>query len=281
MRRIIVGLLLMAAVAAFVPPGRVLAWGVEGHRLVARVAWAQMTPAAKAAVTRLLGDEDFATVSTWADEVKSKRPETYNWHFVDVPYGEKAYDAARDCPNSEKGDCIIAALARAEQTMRNPARSENERREALKFFVHFMGDLHQPLHAIDNRDRGGNDVRAAVDGHPPAEGRNNPNLHSVWDSVLIGARGKTEETYGPWLIEQVKVHPVPSGPIDYTAWALESHRLAEDAVYTYPGFHAGAPGAEAVELNAAYQQKAHGLIDVQLQRAGVRLGRILNQIFGS
>jgi hypothetical protein len=90
-----------------------------------------------------------------------------------------------------------------------------------------------------------------------------------------------EPAYGTWLIDQVNAHPLPAGPTDYVAWALESHRLAEEATYTYPGFHAGAPGTDVVDLNAAYQQKAHAVIDQQLERAGVRLARILNQIFGS
>jgi hypothetical protein len=281
MRRLVVMFSLVVACAAVARPARVLAWGVEGHRLVARIALSQMTPAAKDAVNRLLGAEDFVTISTWADEVRSKRPETYNWHFVDIPYGEKKYDAARDCPRSEKGDCIIAELVRAEQTMRDHARSDDDRREALKFFIHFMGDLHQPLHAIDNHDKGGNDVHAAIEGHPPASGRNNPNLHAAWDSVLPDQRGLAEPAYAVWLIDAVDVHPLPAGRTDYVAWALESHRLAEESVYVYPGFHVGGPGAEVVQLDAAYQMKAHDVIDLQLERAGVRLARILNSIFGS
>ena len=280
-RRLSVSLLLVAASAAIAHPARLLAWGVEGHRLVARIALSQLTPAAKDAVTRLLGTEDFVAVSTWADEVRSQRPETYNWHFVDIPYGEKKYNATRDCPSSEKGDCLIAELVRAEKTMRDHARSDDARREALKFFIHFMGDLHQPLHAIDNHDKGGNDVRAAIEGHPPAAGRNNPSLHAAWDSALPDQRGMGEPVYAAWLIDGVMVHPLPAGRTDYVAWALESHRLAEEAVYAYPGFHAGAPGADVVVLSVAYQQKAHDVIDLQLERAGVRLARILNQIFGS
>ena len=90
------------------------AWGGQGHHIIARIALSRLTPEVQRTVTALLGPEDFVTISTWADDVRSARPETYNWHFVNIPHGPSKYDAARDCKPSDRGDCVVAAIERRE-----------------------------------------------------------------------------------------------------------------------------------------------------------------------
>src|SRR6187431_287238 len=164
------GLATFVALAIVMSPQAVApvsAWGAVGHRVVARIAWALMTPTARSQATALLevqpdlipkaGQDAFVAAGTWADEVRSTRPESYNWHFVDIPVDQPSYDAKRDCPPTEKGDCVIAEIARAQVELVESGRSIPLKGEALKFLIHFVGDLHQPLHSVDNHDRGGND----------------------------------------------------------------------------------------------------------------------------
>ncbi len=122
------------------------AWGDEGHRVVARLAEARLTPAARAGVANLLDPgETLADASLWADKVKyTSRPETRPWHFVDIPRQMTSYDATRDCSDPNPGDCIVVQTEQARQTLANPGAMN--RADALRFVVHFLGDLHQPLH---------------------------------------------------------------------------------------------------------------------------------------
>ena len=168
------------------------AWGAVGHRVVARIAWAWLTPAAGPRPRRCSAagvDAVSVAAATWADEVRSARPETYNWHFVDIPSASRDTTPTRDCPATEKGDCVIAEIARARVDLVDARRTSALKAEALKFLIHFVGDLHQPLHAIDNHDRGGNDV--SVNALRGEEGRAT-NLHAAWDTGLINLSTETE-----------------------------------------------------------------------------------------
>ena len=251
------------------------AFGAVGHHVIARIAWELMTPAAQGrAATLLEGRQDvFVAAATWADEVRSARPESYNWHFVDIPVGEAKYDAARDCPASERGDCVIAAIARVRADVVDATKPAAARAEALKFLVHFIGDLHQPLHAIDNHDRGGNDVRVfALRGGE--EGRNT-NLHAAWDTGIINLSAETEAARADRLIADLRKTP-PDAAIDIVRWAEDSHSIAERIVYGYPGFAKGGPPADLITLDDPYREKAATTIDQQLRLAGFRLAQILN-----
>ena len=271
------GLLVLAAAA--LPDRTVNAWGVSGHRVVAQIAWEGMTPAARSRASELLelgGAKAFIAAATWADEVRSARPETYNWHFVDILVPFDMYVPARDCPPTDRGDCVIAALARLRATVVDVARPAAQRAEALKFIIHFVGDLHQPLHATDNKDRGGNDVRVLA---LRAEDGRNTNLHAVWDTGLINLSKESEADRAERLLADVKARPIDVLGLDVERWVLESNRLGRQVVYTYPSFKVGAPGADPIALDDAYRKTAVETIDRQLQAAGVRLGALLNSLF--
>ena len=257
-------------------PERVSAWGAVGHHVVARIAWTRMTPAARDRASALLeggGLPAFVAAATWADDVRNSRPETYNWHFVDVPVDAR-YDAARDCPSTEKGDCVILAIARERATLADATGPLVKRAEALKFLIHFVGDLHQPLHSTDNHDRGGNDVAvAALRGE---DGRAT-NLHAVWDTGLINLSGETEASRADRLLAGLLAHPAKPG-LDVVKWVEESHEAGVRVVYRYPGFVTTGPPADPVALSEDYRARARPVIDRQLQVAGARLGAMLNAI---
>jgi hypothetical protein len=268
--------LVLVTCALGAAPADLGAWGPVGHRVVTRIALTEMSPAARRLVADLLGTEDPLEASIWADRIRVERPETYNWHFVDIPWGAASYVPSRDCRPTARGDCVIAAIGRTWPVLSDRSRVQNEGAEALKFVMHFVADVHQPLHAIDNRDRGGNDVATIVEGYAPPDGRSQPNLHAVWDSVLIDSRGLGVNAYAAALVARLPSDPVPDGNLDPAAWAVEAHALAEQYAYRYPGFSRGGPPPAPVTLDTAYQRVSLVIVERQLLRAGVRLARILD-----
>jgi hypothetical protein len=213
--------------------------------------------------------------ATWADEVRSDRPETYNWHFVDIPYGEARYDASRDCPATEKGDCVIAAIARERADLADSGKTAVLRAEALKYLIHFVGDLHQPLHAIDDKDRGGNDVKVLA---LRAEDGRNTNLHAAWDTGLINLSAETEAARaGRLLSATLEVHPGDLD-LDPVKWAEQSHETAVRVAYKYPSFSPFGPGADPITLDETYRTRAMAAIDHQLALGGYRLAALLNAL---
>ena len=193
------------------------AWGIEGHQATATLAEQQLSPAAKAAVSKLLG-HSMASVAVWADDVKdTSHQHTYNWHFVNIPSTADRYDPSRDCPPTARGDCIIAALQRLEQDLGNASLPVGQRREALMLIIHFVGDVHQPLHAINtNEDLGGN--RRSIEAIGDAT-----NLHAAWDSGIIRASGQSAED----LVNNLNratfgVNQSADALGTYTEWAMAS-----------------------------------------------------------
>ncbi len=264
-----IGAAAFALAVLLAPTGRALAWGSEGHRIVADIAEQYLDPETARQVRELLAIENATTlaeVSTWADEIRRQRPETAPWHFVNIPIHPPAgtpaaYVAARDCPRS---DCVVAAIERFEGVLRDKTAPPRQRLEALKFVVHFVGDIHQPLHAADDGDRGGNDV------HVEFMGRST-NLHAVWDSgILAAARIGDERAYALSLARSITPAEVDiwraGTPAD---WANDSYGIASHLIY---GEFPHGPGA----LPASYEQAALLVVGAQLEKAGVRLAAALN-----
>ena len=144
-------------------------------------------------------DETLASVATFADEIRNSRPDTRQFHFVDIPKDASDYVPSRDCKPSDQGDCVVAAIERFRAELADPNESRGRRRLALKFLVHLIGDMHQPLHCADDDDRGGNDVKV------PWFGRSGKgiNLHSVWDRLIIEEAGLEEAEFAEALEEDI------------------------------------------------------------------------------
>lgn len=181
---------------------RALAWGYEGHRIIANIAERCIEPATARRVRVLLAVENettLADVANWADQIRGQRRNTAPWHFVDIPIypapgTPAAYDPARDCPG---GNCVVAKIDEFAAELHDGGLPSRQRLEALKFLVHFVGDLHQPLHASNNNDRGGNAVRVRFNG-------SDTNLHAVWDNGIIdAATGGDERGYALRLARSI------------------------------------------------------------------------------
>ncbi|PWT98531.1 MAG: S1/P1 Nuclease [Terriglobia bacterium] len=240
-------------------------WGVEGHQLVVRIAEGLLSPAAKTDVRGALAPgEKLEDLASWADEVRRTHREMEPWHFVDVPLGSAAFDWQRDCAPD---DCIVAKIPAFEKTWQDRTANAAARREALLFLAHFAGDLHQPLHCADNHDKGGNDVAVNFLGEATK-------LHTLWDSGLINHMPEEEALFA--MLQQAIT---PQRVAEWSAgtpeqWCNESFHAAEATVYGLLPPHAtGAP----VELGESYARAAQPVIEVQIEKAGVRLAAILNR----
>src|SRR5262245_2559055 len=161
------------------------AWGSEGHSIVAEIAQRNLSPAARAQIAELLPNgASLASLSTWADDIRPIFDKSFNWHFVSIPLDQTDYDPIRHCSDTPRGDCVINAIDRFTKILGDRSAPIDTRREALKYLVHFVGDLHQPLHTVKDF-LGGNqfEVRFFVD--PRKKTIEDTNLHAVWDTGLI------------------------------------------------------------------------------------------------
>ncbi len=256
-----------------------LAWGQEGHAIVGEIAQRYLSPWARAKITEILGPGvSLSSISTWADDVRTTRPDTYNWHFVDIPLDIPIYDAARDCKlDPQKGDCVIAAVARLRADLASRKTTPKAKREALKYLVHFIGDLHQPLHTL-LEEQGGNGRRVRFFKQPNSAFGPGPkedtNLHTVWDSGLIrhcvwGWNAYVARLQNDWLPQQ-DINALASGTV--IEWVHEAHKAAKDVAFTVP---------MNADLGEEYVTLALPVLDRQLAVAGLRLARVLNEAFGS
>ena len=241
-----------------------LGWGPDGHRIVGKIADHYVSEAARpelAAILRLYHATSLADVSNWPDHIKHARPETAPWHYVDIPVNADRYDPDRDC---SQGDCVVEAIHRFATELGDRTRSISNRADALSFVVHFVGDIHQPLHCAEDNDRGGNDVVVLIDGETS-------NLHRLWDFEIIRATGLDPDHYVDRLLAEfgsdTNVLAIcHSGSVE--DWANESHDLARDFVY------AGLP--ESHQVGSSFLASCRPVADQQLFKAGFRLARLLN-----
>ena len=265
--RLVVALTLLVALQTATPAW---AWGRLGHRLTARIAERHLNPKAKEAVKALLDEgETLADASTWADEHKREIRGSAPWHYVDVPLDEARYDARFSGPGAEQG-CIVDKIRQFRAILNDPNRSVEERRKALRFLVHLVGDLHQPLHVGDNSDRGGNETQIRFFDR-------GSNMHRLWDRDMVEWNTFSEDV---WLAELAELDTDQNraawmnGAVE--DWATES-LLAARAAYLVPGADARImPGQK---LSREYYDAHLPVVRRRLCQAGVRLAIVLNEAF--
>jgi hypothetical protein len=261
-RRILAGLLAALAVAPAVH-----AWGRQGHAIVAELAQRRLSPAAEAEVERLLAPEhtrSLADIASWADELRGDDSRadlakaTSKLHYINFRADDCVYVPPRDCTD---GQCVVGGLDRYVAVLADRTQPDAARLEALKFVVHFVGDVHQPLHAGYRDDKGGNAYQVQFQDK-------GTNLHSVWDSGLLGTHGKDWRDYAQELdARPAETMPAPIAPRDnvYAQWAEQSCAATRGI---YPEGH---------KIDDAYVAAELPLAERQLRVAGVRLAEVLNR----
>jgi hypothetical protein len=241
-----------------------LSWGGLGHRTVANIATDHLSPAAKSAVKTLLGKQTLADIASWADEVRNEPAyrKTGKEHFINVPDGldRTAFDA-----QVKAGDNVYTALLKYEAVLSDSASSLPQQTEALKFIVHFVGDMHQPMHVSRSEDKGGNTIQVRYN-------NNGTNLHSLWDSKLL----EHADLNDVQLADQCQSVPRTTviqwqkeTPLD---WSWESYQISTKLYQAV-----AAPGG--TNITDAYYQTYLPIIQQRIQQAGIRLAGILNTIF--
>ncbi|MFC5742862.1 S1/P1 nuclease [Dyella tabacisoli] len=245
------------------------AWGPLGHSIVAELAQRHLSPAAEAEVERLLAPEhtgSLADIASWADEVRNDPAQQALWndtrslHYINFRDPSCDYVPPRDCPDDR---CVVGGVAHYVAVLADKTQPDASRRDALKFVVHFIGDMHQPLHAGYRDDKGGNDYQVQFAGK-------GSNLHKVWDSGLLGTRQLAWKPYAQELDARGPIAlPAPIAPLDnnYVQWAEESCRATGEAGF-YPSGHV---------IEQAYIDAELPLAEQRLREAGRRLAEVLNQ----
>jgi hypothetical protein len=229
----------------------------------------------------LLGKKSLSSVAVWADSVRND-PEyahTYNWHFVDIPKSADTFDDARDCflpkdkhpgANDDHQNCVVDRIVFFQKVLGDTNAARADRVEALKFLVHFVGDVHQPFHAVGDF-KGANLVQISEfgDSDCPFAGKSHPcNLHSAWDDGLIEHTGMTQAEYVAHLEDLITEKNMAAGTGDPVKWANESHAAAKDAWLEQDD-----------DLTEAYYKEQIKVVDERLALAGLRLAALLNNTF--
>lgn len=275
------GLLLILVVVCLGVSERALAWGAQGHRIVATVAERRLEQTSPAALKRaqdLLRSNNnsrdcqpcddprsFSFVASDPDDFRQIELAlvTRDWHFVNIEITNPTYDQSRDCAN---GDCVVRRIDRMVEILRDSTRSNCDRESALIYLIHFMGDMHQPFHTGFGRlpngdpDLGGNRVKLTFDGR-------DTNLHSIWDSAIIEKQGRTDAQWVTLLMTTVLNgrDPATLAAGTSTDWLNESHTTAIK-------FH-----PLNKPFNDDYVKEAVPVIEERLLLGGLRLARLIEE----
>lgn len=242
------------------------AWGNEGHRTVALIAEAELTPMAKAQIQQLLaleGHTHMAEIASWADKIRGSEPGLLS-HAVRTPFKARYYDPVRDC--SRKARCVVYGIERSSEQLANPNAAPLERLRALKFLVHFVGDIHQPLHAIKQTGQ--------MHAH---WGKRTWTLHKIWDTILVRSLKQSPEALAHSLMSDPTLTHIQQGSPEQ--WAMESHDIARH--FIYHDDKQIAQSKETITLSNDYRQNSIPVVKARLTAAGIRLGQLLNQLLSS
>ena len=248
------------------------AWGVLGHRAVARIAENHLSATARREVVRLLGHETMPLVSTWADELRNdpQFSNTAPWHYLNVAVGldfpafvKQLNDPALAAPAAPTN--AYTALLQARRDLKDPKKTAEEKVVALKFIIHLVGDVHQPLHVGHAEDKGGNEIKVTW------RSRDETNLHSVWDGALVEYPGFTylemAAAYDHATTAQIKQWQQD----DIPTWLFESYQLCTP-VY--------AAAAANPKFDWHFYPTFGPTVEQQVLKAGIRLAGVLNEVFG-
>jgi hypothetical protein len=270
------------------------AWGDEGHEVIGLIATQYLDAGVLTKINGMLAADgshltlkDIANEATWADKyrdsdrnsTKRRYEKTHDWHFVDLElghadltsacFGRPPLPAGRRASNGPAHDCVVDKIEEFSAELGNPSTSALERRRALQFLLHFVGDVHQPLHASDDQDQGGN-LKLASGGGIPAS-----NLHHDWDTEFIKRLGPDAPTIAQTLIGSISSadrNHWSSGTAD--DWARESYKVSRKHTF---GKLPAPDSAGHYLLTPAYVDDATQTVAEQLSKAGVRLAFVLNQ----
>jgi hypothetical protein len=241
-----------------------ISWGATGHRTIGKIAENHLTPQAQAAIKDLLDSESLADVSTYADKVRSQEKYKYTspWHYIDVEAGLSESDFKKAALEQNEAN-VYQALAKCENDLIEPGKSREEKIFALKFIVHMVGDLHQPMHVSRKEDQGGNKIKVTFLGKPG-------NLHGLWDSGLPEHEGLSYDQLAVKVDHATKKQIKTWQQDDVMTWLYESYQISEKLY---------ADAAKTPDFDEAYYKAHIPVFEGRMAQAGIRLAGVLNEIF--
>lgn len=264
---------LVAAIIATIP-SLVLAWGPLGHKAVGEIAAKHLTPETAKKVKDILGDLSLSDSAVWADTIRGNPQQyayTFPWHFMEIPANENR----QDVEHADNHDNVYGAIDRFLLNLSDPvAVHDTDQLDSLKFLVHFVGDIHQPLHVGNGLDRGGNECTILWNGK-------RLNLHRIWDTEILEAETSDLER----LVAIVDKDASIPKTMDVADWAMES-RAITDTIYpgvsskpfVLPAYCRANQGQSNIpKLGDAYAKQFKGIAQERLRLAGRRLAQLLNE----
>jgi hypothetical protein len=236
-------------------------WGKNGHRVTGEIAEKHLTKKAKKQINKILKGQSLAFVSTYADEIKSdkKYNKYYSWHYINMGL-EESYEEAEKNP---KGD-LKTGIDTCIKVLKNKNSTDDEKNFHLKMLVHFIGDLHQPMHIGRKEDKGGNSIQVEWFGR-------GTNLHRVWDTNMLDdwEMSYLELADNADNLTKKQIEAIEKGTI--VDWVNEVHLVTKEV---YNSVKVGE------NLRYKYSYNHFGTVRTQLQKGGIRLAKVLNDIFG-
>ncbi len=240
-------------------------WGLTGHRVIAEIAQHHLSAKAKKELRKLIGRESLAEWANWADFIKSDTTKTWDntfkWHYVNMPgnLGSEEYINGLQKLNGENLYAQIKAMA---AQLKDKSLPIAKRQIALRFLIHLVGDLHQPLHVGREEDLGGNKIAVTWFGKPT-------NLHAVWDNEMVEQQQYSYTEYADVLDIATKAAVKKNQQSSLEEWFYESYRLANKVYETVP-----ANGKLGFQYNYIFKND----LDMALLNGGLRLAKLLNEV---
>ncbi|GGY21113.1 S1/P1 nuclease [Paludibacterium paludis] len=251
--------------------GQALAWGQEGHRVTGYVAQSLLTTEARKQVAKLIPAADFSDLALYMDvhksELKVTLPGSDTWHYTDLPVCKD--DSEDPCPD---GNCATVKIDEYAAVLADKKAPVAARRQALVFLLHMVGDIHQPLHAADHHDRGGNDIKLS------GSGANN--LHSFWDTAVVRnvLNGEDEQSWASEALSANMRNIATWQKGTAADWVNESNGYARDLTYAkLPGFSCGTEYTKSITLPRSYITASQDLVRSQLVKGGARIAYVINR----
>ena len=265
---VLLGLLILGSVTP------AMGWGSKGHRIIGLIAQELLSPEARAEIVTIMGSADLASFGLYLDDDKDRLeqhiPGSRAWHYDNIPIcGTKSH--SEYCPN---GSCASTQIARHRDILADAHESKARKQFAIWVLVHLIADIHQPLHAADHNDRGGNMIQVRL-----PWGRNT-NFHEAWDTDFVqhAFGGKNEKLVARELLLKFSSRKTDWQTGTIQAWMDESNQLAKSLAYgKIAGFRCDA-GLKRMRifLDQNYTDEATTVVEEQLAKAGYRLAYVLN-----
>lgn len=253
-------------VAAILLPSKISAWGATGHRVVAQIAEENIKSSTKKKINKLLDNLPMAYWANWPDFIKSDKTgewdHTHIWHYVNAP-SNLSYDEFVEYIQNIPQENVYSEITKLEKIIQDKNSSDEQKRIALIFLIHLLGDAHQPMHVGRAEDLGGNKVSLFWF-------NDKTNLHSIWDGKLIDFEKYSYTEYADILnrMPKEKKKEIQSGTLE--EWLYESHELADE-------IYSGVNNDDKLWFEYSYKYKP--VTELQLQRAGLRLAAMLDKVF--